>query len=89
MTNVQVHMLVRGGHMRASGAMQDRVEAHKKINVLYNTQVEDAFGDGRGLTGLHIHNTDSGAPARRPLPCYKRSVWASVHAVCASAGSYW
>ena len=33
-----VHLLVRGARLRASGAMQDRVRAHEKITVHYNTQ---------------------------------------------------
>lgn len=53
-------MIVRGDHLRASNAMKDRVEAHKKVNVIYNSVVEDAYGDGRGLTGLHLLNQQTG-----------------------------
>lgn len=66
-------MLVRGSELRASNAMQDRVEAHKKINVMYGTTVEDAYGDGRGLTGLHLHHAPSGRP---------HSLTALLHAAC-------
>ena len=51
---LQVHLLVRGEKMRASGAMQDRVQAHERVTVHYSTRVEDAYGDGKGLAGLRL-----------------------------------
>ena len=57
----QVHMLVRGKAMRASNTLQDRVAAHKKVNVMYGITVEDAYGDGRGLSGVRLLHTPSGA----------------------------
>ena len=58
----QVHLLVRGEKMRASGAMQDRVQAHEKVTVHYQTKVEDAYGDGKGLAGLRLlEGPDGGA----------------------------
>ena len=52
--SVQVHLLVRGEKMRASGAMIDRVTAHDKVTVHFQTRVEDAYGDGKGLAGLRL-----------------------------------
>jgi thioredoxin reductase len=59
--SARVHLLVRGGSMRASKAMLDRVVANRAITVHYNTAVEDAFGNGV-LQGLHLHNTQTGGP---------------------------
>lgn len=42
-----MHLLVRGPAMRASKAMQDRVLAHSKITVHFNTGVQV-----RGFYGL-------------------------------------
>ncbi|TFJ84149.1 hypothetical protein NSK_004622 [Nannochloropsis salina CCMP1776] len=41
----EIHLLVRGGSMRASRALQDRVLANRKISVHYNTRVVDVSGD--------------------------------------------
>jgi thioredoxin reductase (NADPH) len=60
---VQVHLLVRGDAMRASKAMQDRVLRHPAVTVHFNTSVEDAFGDGGHLTGLHLLNSRTGEGA--------------------------
>lgn len=42
----RVHLLVRGPQMRASKAMADRASSHPKVQVHYNTAVEDGFGNG-------------------------------------------
>lgn len=57
---LQVHLLVRGGKMRASGSMQDRVIEHAAVDIHYNTAVDDVVGDSKGVSGLKIKNTDSG-----------------------------
>ena len=46
--------------MRASAAMQDRVLAHDKVAVHFNTSVRDAYGDKKGMKGLVLYDTDSG-----------------------------
>ena len=58
-----MHLLVRGERLRASKAMQDRVNAHNKVTVHYQTRVEDAFGDSRGLSGLHLLEGPDSAPS--------------------------
>lgn len=40
----RVHLLVRGPQMRASKAMADRASSHPKVQVHYNTAVEDGYG---------------------------------------------
>lgn len=58
---MQVHLLARGSKLRASRAMQDRVLAHDKVDVHFNTTVDDAYPDGKGaLDGLHTKDTESG-----------------------------
>lgn len=42
----KVHLLVRGPQMRASKAMADRASSHPKVQVHYNTAVEDGYGNG-------------------------------------------
>ena len=56
----QVHLLVRGERLRASAAMQDRVAASPKITVHLSTEIEDAFGDAKGMQGLHLKDTRTG-----------------------------
>lgn len=56
----QVHLLVRGEKMRASKAMQDRVLRHPAVTVHFNTGIDDAYGDGKALQGLHLVNTQTG-----------------------------
>jgi thioredoxin reductase (NADPH) len=56
----QVNMLVRGEKMRASKAMQDRVLSNPKINVHWNTEVADVFGDDRHMEGVKIRNIKTG-----------------------------
>ena len=55
-----VHLLVRGERLRASGAMADRVAANPKVTIHLNTAVEDAEGDGKGMTGLRLVDTKTG-----------------------------
>lgn len=52
----KVSLLVRKDFMRASKAMQHRVDKTKNIEVLYNTEIEDVLGDNV-VTGVKvIHN---------------------------------
>jgi thioredoxin reductase (NADPH) len=55
-----VHMLVRGEKMRASKAMQDRVIAHPKIQLHWNTQATEVFGASGRMTGVKLRNTHTG-----------------------------
>ena len=41
--------------------MQDRVLAHDKVEVHFNTTVDDAYPDGKGaLDGLHTKDSKTG-----------------------------
>ncbi len=55
----KVTMLVRKDHMRASKAMQHRVNSLENIEVLYNTEVEEVLGD-QVVEGLRMVNNQTG-----------------------------
>ncbi|MFK7768726.1 MAG: FAD-dependent oxidoreductase [Mariniblastus sp.] len=54
---VKVSMIVRRDEMRASKIMQDRALNHPKIEVLWNTVVDEVLGDGDLVTGLRLKST--------------------------------
>jgi thioredoxin reductase (NADPH) len=56
----EVHMLIRSAQMRASKAMQDRVLAHPKIKIHWNTQAIDVYGEAGFMTGVKLRNTHTG-----------------------------
>ena len=56
----QVNLLVRGEKMRASKAMQDRVLSNPRINVHWNSEPVDVFGNDNHMEGVHIRNTKTG-----------------------------
>ncbi|MFM7822392.1 MAG: NAD(P)/FAD-dependent oxidoreductase, partial [Bacteroidota bacterium] len=53
------YMIVRKGEMRASKAMQHRVNSTPNIEVLYNTETREILGD-QGVTGAKVFNNVSG-----------------------------
>ncbi|WP_190809191.1 thioredoxin-disulfide reductase [Flagellimonas sp. S3867] len=56
----KVTMLIRKDHMRASKAMQHRVNSLDNIEVRYNTEVDEVLGD-QVVEGLRIVNNQTGA----------------------------
>ena len=60
----QVHLIVRGDRLRASGAMADRVQANAAITVHWNRQVVDLAGDD-WLTSITLADP---AGVRQELP---------------------
>jgi thioredoxin reductase (NADPH) len=52
----KVHMFVRKGEMRASKIMQERVLNNDKIQVYWNTEVDEVLGDDDGVTGIRVNN---------------------------------
>ncbi len=52
----KVHMFVRRDEMRASQIMQNRVLQNDKIEVHWNTQIDEILGDDSGVTGVRIVN---------------------------------
>ncbi|ABA24234.1 Thioredoxin reductase [Trichormus variabilis ATCC 29413] len=55
----KVNLLVRSEKMRASKAMQDRVLSNPKIQVHWNTEVVDVFGNGH-MDGVKVRNNKTG-----------------------------
>jgi thioredoxin reductase (NADPH) len=55
----KVNLLVRSEKMRASKAMQDRVLSNPKIQVHWNTEVVDVFGNGH-MDGVKVRNSKTG-----------------------------
>ena len=54
----KVSLLVRRDYMRASKAMQHRVDKTKNIEVLYNTEIEEVLGDNV-VTGVKAVNNQT------------------------------
>ncbi len=52
----KVTILVRKDAMRASVAMQDRIKDVDSIEVLYNSEVKEIYGNGSEVTHVLIHN---------------------------------
>ena len=59
-----VNLLVRSDKMRASKAMQDRVLSNPKINVHWNTEAVDVFGDENHMQGIKIRNNKTGEESK-------------------------
>src|SRR5207344_2644880 len=55
----KVYMIVRKGEMRASKAMQHRVEHTANIEVLWHSSTKEILGD-KTVTGVSILNNETG-----------------------------
>ena len=62
----KVTMLVRKDHMRASKAMQHRVENTSNITVMYNSSTDEVLGD-KGVEGVRVKNNVTGGTSE--VPC--------------------
>lgn len=62
----KVTMLVRKDHMRASKAMQHRVENTENITVMFNTETDEILGD-KGVEGVRVKNNQTGEVSE--VPC--------------------
>jgi len=64
----RVHLVHRRDQFRASKIMGDRVLAHDKIQVEWNTVLDEVLGnDDDGVTGVRLKDTRNGET--RPLAC--------------------
>ncbi|MCB1160744.1 MAG: thioredoxin-disulfide reductase, partial [Leptospiraceae bacterium] len=52
----KVYLVHRRDKLRASKIMQDKAMNHPKIEIIWNTVVEEAKGDGKSLTSLVLKN---------------------------------
>ncbi len=62
----KVTMLVRKDYMRASKAMQHRVESLSNIDIRYNTEVDEVLGD-QVVEGLRMVNNQTGEKEEIPI----------------------
>jgi len=53
----KVYMIIRRDEMRASKIMQERALKNPKIEILWNSVVDEVVGDGNLVTGLKIKST--------------------------------
>ncbi|MGM0624497.1 MAG: thioredoxin-disulfide reductase [Bacteroidota bacterium] len=56
----KVYIIVRKDHMRASKAMQARVDQTSNIEMLYQHTTKEILGDDMGVTGVLLHNSATG-----------------------------
>lgn len=63
----KVSMLVRKDAFRASDIMEKRVKSNDKINVLYNTEIDEVLGDGNVVTAIRAKNNKTGDT--HEIPC--------------------
>ena len=57
----KVHMLVRRDALRASKIMQDRALSHPKVDLVWNTEVEEVIGDHQGgVSAVKVKNNKTG-----------------------------
>lgn len=63
----KVHLIVRKDFLRASKIMQDRATNHEKIQIHWNTEVQEVLGDGNKVTGLKLLNNKSNKTSELPL----------------------
>jgi thioredoxin reductase (NADPH) len=55
----EVHLIHRRDELRASKIMAERAKANEKIEIRWNTVVEEALGDQK-LSGLRLKNVETG-----------------------------
>lgn len=55
----KVTMLIRKDHMRASKAMQHRVNSIENIEIRYNTEIDEVLGD-QVVEGIRLVNNETG-----------------------------
>lgn len=62
----KVYLIVRKDYLRASQAMQRRVERTANLEVLFENQVQEVLGDDAGVTGVRVRHRDG---TEREIPC--------------------
>jgi thioredoxin reductase (NADPH) len=62
----KVYMLVRKDHMRASKAMQHRVNNLENVEVLYNHETDEVLGD-QVVEGVRVVNNQTGEKKELPV----------------------
>jgi len=63
----KVYLVHRRDKFRASKIMADRVFKNDKIEILYNSAVEEILGDGKKVGGIKVKDTETGRTRDIPL----------------------
>jgi thioredoxin reductase (NADPH) len=63
----KVTMLVRKDHFRASDIMEKRVRSNEKIDIKFNTEIDEVLGDGNVVNAVRVKNNQSGETEE--IPC--------------------
>ncbi len=56
-----IYLVHRRDELRASQVMQDRAKNHPKIEMVWNSVVEEVLGDDKQVTGLRLKSTVDGS----------------------------
>jgi len=63
----KVHVIHRREEFRASKIMADRVKQHEKIEIHWNTELQEILGDKRGVTHAKLYNNQTKETNDLPL----------------------
>jgi len=66
----KVYLVHRRGELRASKIMQERAFKNDKVEILWNTVVDEVHGDGQGVTGVTLRDTTSDESRRLDVTGY-------------------
>lgn len=64
----KTYIIYRGQELRCDPIRLEQIKQNPKIEVLYNTQIAEAIGDGQKLTGVKIKVTEQGQEVIKDLP---------------------
>ena len=62
-----ITIMVRGDAMRAAARMQEHLKEYPSITVRYNVSIQEIMGNGTAVTGIVVHNNETGETAPEPI----------------------
>lgn len=63
----KVYLVSRAGELKASKAMQERLFADKKIELIWNSEVKEILGDGEVVNGIKLFNNKTNKETTQEL----------------------
>eukprot|EP01118_Nematostelium_gracile_P010979 TRINITY_DN3857_c0_g1_i2.p1 TRINITY_DN3857_c0_g1~~TRINITY_DN3857_c0_g1_i2.p1 ORF type:complete len:155 (-),score=57.03 TRINITY_DN3857_c0_g1_i2:53-517(-) len=63
----KVYLVHRKDKFRASKIMSDRVLKNEKIEVVWNSVIEEVLGDGKNVNGVRVKNIENNETKEIPL----------------------
>lgn len=63
----KVTMLIRKDEFRASVIMENRVRENEKIDILFNSEIDEVLGDGNVVSAVRVKNNKTGET--HEVPC--------------------